>query len=95
MPPRRHSKPHRVTCLVSDGLNTFELGTVGEVFATKHPDLAVPWWYSLTLCAERPGPVGTAAGFDVTVSAGLDALSRADTIVVPSTIHEVDDDVSA
>jgi AraC family transcriptional activator FtrA len=94
MPVARRTTPHRVTCLVADGLNTFELGTVGEVFATMHPDLAVPWWYSLTLCTETPGPVRTAAGFDVAVSAGLEALRKADTIVVPSTIHEVEDDVS-
>jgi len=83
-----------VACLVFDGVNSFELGTVGEVFATMHPDLEVPWWYSLALCTERPGTVRTAAGFDVHVSAGLDALRRADTVIVPSNIFEVDGDVS-
>jgi len=85
-------RPHRVACLVFNGVNTFELGTVGEVFATMHPDLEVPWWYSLTLCTENPGPVRTAAGFDIDVPDGLDAIRRADTVIVPSSVYEIDTD---
>ncbi|RNL78827.1 GlxA family transcriptional regulator [Nocardioides marmorisolisilvae] len=83
-------RPHRVACLVFDGVNTFELGTVGEVFATLHPDLVVPWWYDLTICTEDPGPVRTAAGFDIDVPAGLEAIRTADTVIVPSSVYEIE-----
>src|SRR5215470_11814977 len=88
----RKRPAHRVACLVADGIDSFELGTVSEVFATVHPDLDAPWWYSLTLCAETPGPCRTAGGFDIAVSAGLEALRRAETIVVPSTVYDVESD---
>lgn len=82
-------RPHRVACLVFDGVNTFELGTVGEVFATLHPDLVVPWWYRLTICTERPGPIRTAAGFAIDVPDGLEAIRAADTVIVPSSVDEI------
>lgn len=84
---------HRVACLAFDGITPFELGTVAEVFAIPRPELEVPWWYSFTLCAEVPGTYGAIGGFDVTIRAGLEALRRADTIVVPN-VADVEADVT-
>lgn len=39
--------------------------------------------YRLTLCAVRPGPVATTAGFTLHAEGGLDAVVRADTVIVP------------
>jgi AraC family transcriptional activator FtrA len=75
---------HRVVALAAPGIAPFELGIVVEVFGLSRPELDVPWWYELTVAAERPGPLpATAGGFSFTVEHGLEALETADTIVVP------------
>src|SRR3954471_21502927 len=73
---------HRVVALVPPGIPPFELGIVAEVFGLERPELEVPWWYSLTVCAERPGLVAAGA-FGVQVDHGLEALRAADTVIVP------------
>ena len=75
---------HRVVALAPPGIAPFELGIVVEVFGLDRPELDVPWWYELTVAAERPGPLpATAGGFSFFVEHGLEALATADTIVVP------------
>lgn len=75
---------HRVVALLPPRVAAFELGIVTEVFGLERPELDVPWWYSLTLCAERPGAIpATTGGFSFLVEHGLDALADADTIIVP------------
>ncbi len=72
---------HRVTALVRPGQSTFELACAAQVFGIERPGLATQ--YAFSVCAERPGPVPTLAGYDMLVTEGLDALDRADTVVVP------------
>ena len=67
----------------STGLAPFELGVAAEVFALPRPELDVAWWYEFALCAERPGPLGVVGGFAVVAPHGLEALERADTVIVP------------
>ena len=74
---------HRVACLAFDGLAPFELGVAAEVFALARPELDVAWWYEFALCAERPGPLRVVGGFEVVAPHGLEAIARADTVVVP------------
>src|SRR3954453_19468459 len=75
---------HRVVALTAPGVAPFELGIVVEVFGLDRPELDVPWWYSLTVAAESPGPLrATAGGFGFLVEHGLDALRGADTVIVP------------
>src|SRR5688500_2957210 len=74
---------HRVACLAFEGLAPFEIGVAAEIFALPRPELEVDWWYEFALCAERPGPLGVVGGFAVVAPHGLEALARADTIVVP------------
>lgn len=75
---------HRVVALLPQRIAPFELGTVTEVFGLERPELDVPWWYELTLCTEHPGVIpATTGGFSFVVEHGLDALTTADTIIVP------------
>jgi AraC family transcriptional activator FtrA len=75
--------PHRVACLAFDGLAPFELGVAAEVFALARPELGVGDWYAFELCAPHAGPLRVVGGFEVVAPHGLEALGRADTIVVP------------
>jgi transcriptional regulator GlxA family with amidase domain len=61
-----------------DDVLPLDLGIPAQVF------IAVPGApYELTLCGRTAGSVPTAAGFGVTVTAGLEAVRGADTVVVP------------
>ncbi|MEU4196061.1 helix-turn-helix domain-containing protein [Kribbella sp. NPDC026611] len=66
---------HRVVALVSAPQASFELGCAAAVFREAP--------YRFGVCAEEPGAVPTTEGFEMVVTAGLRALDRADTIVVP------------
>jgi AraC family transcriptional activator FtrA len=72
---------HRVVALVSPPQSTFELGCAAEVFGIERRGL--PTRYTFGVCTEHPGPVTTRAGYAMLVVDGLDALDRADTVVVP------------
>ena len=78
-------RAHRVAVLGFDGMAPFELGVAAEVFALPRPELDVEWWYSFTLCGERPGRLRALGGFSLELSHGLRALARADTIILPGT----------
>jgi AraC family transcriptional activator FtrA len=70
---------HRVVALVFPGVVAFDLATPAQVFG--HP--AERRRYSFAVCTPGPGAVPTHTGFAVVVERGLDALERADTVVVP------------
>jgi AraC family transcriptional regulator, transcriptional activator FtrA len=72
---------HRVVALLNPPQSPFELACAGEVFGTVPP--GGPARYDFRICAERPGPLRTTAGYPVHVDAGLAALREADTVVVP------------
>lgn len=74
--------PHLVAVLVYDGLCTFEFGIVADVFGHPRPEMG-PGWYRLVSCAVERGPLRATGGVVVQAEAGLEALSRADTIIVP------------
>jgi AraC family transcriptional activator FtrA len=85
---------HRVVALVPQKIAPFELGIVTEVFGLARPELDVPWWYELTLCAEHPGVIpASAGGFSFVVEHGLEAVRSADTIIVPGWSGEPSDAV--
>jgi AraC family transcriptional activator FtrA len=89
----RATRAHRVVALASPGVALFELSTVVEVFGLSRPELDVPWWYSLDVCAITPGPQKISGGMAIQVDQGLDAMETADTVIVPC--WPVDDDVPA
>ncbi|MET8155783.1 helix-turn-helix domain-containing protein [Sphaerisporangium sp. NPDC005289] len=72
---------HRVVALVRAPQSTFELACAAQVFGIDRPGLPVR--YAFGMCTEHPGPVATCAGYDMLVTDGLEALDRADTVVVP------------
>ncbi|GAA0498166.1 GlxA family transcriptional regulator [Streptomyces olivaceiscleroticus] len=73
--------PHRVVALLREPQGAFELGGAAEVFGAPR-DGSAPY-YDFSVCAERPGPLRTTAGYTMVVEAGLDALETADTVLVP------------
>src|ERR687894_1070280 len=79
----RYDPDMLVTVVAYEGIAPFEIGVAAEVFALPRPELEVDWWYEFALCAERPGPLEVVGGFAVVAPHGLEALARADTIVVP------------
>jgi AraC family transcriptional activator FtrA len=72
---------HRVVALIRPPQSTFELGCAAQVFGIERPGL--PSRYTFSVCTEHPGPISTYAGYDMLVTAGLDALDSADTVIVP------------
>ncbi|MFE5898604.1 GlxA family transcriptional regulator [Streptomyces sp. NPDC056488] len=72
---------HRVVALVTPPQSPFELACASEVFGSAPPD--TPPRYSFRVCAEKPGPLSTGAGYTMLVETGLSALREADTVVVP------------
>jgi transcriptional regulator GlxA family with amidase domain len=69
---------HSVVALAISDVVAFDLSIPAQVFG--HPDAAE--LYGFTVCGERPGLLPSTTGFDIAVSAGLDALAGADTVVV-------------
>ena len=80
------SPPQRVAVLVLPTVIPLELGTVTEVFG-RDPH------YDLTVCAESQTSAVSGSGFTINTSAGLDAVDRAETVVVPG-FEDVDGTVS-
>lgn len=74
---------HRVVVIVDDGSNPFELGVATELFGLRRPELGRPW-YDFTLCAAGGEVVMHAGMFTLSGIAGLEAVERADTVIVPN-----------
>src|SRR5437762_8455080 len=72
----------RVAALAYDGLGTFELGIVVEVFGLPRPEMG-PRWYRFQVCALEPGPLRATGGLTVEAHADLSQLTRAGTIIIP------------
>lgn len=69
---------HEVVVLVLEGVLPLDVAIPLQVFAER-PGLP----YRLTVCGETPGVVKAGSGIGIAVSAGIDALATADTVVVP------------
>src|SRR6476659_8276425 len=77
---------HRVVVLALPGVLALELGTAVQVFG-RDPH------YDLTVCAEGRTVPTPSSGFTISTSAGLGALRRAETVIVPG-YEDVDASVS-
>lgn len=73
----------RVAVLAFDGISPFHLSVPTLVFGAAGIASA-PARYRVEVCAEQPGALATAAGYDITVGHGLEALHHADMVVIPS-----------
>jgi len=70
---------HEIVVLAVDSVVAFDLSIPAQIFGHRDERHR----YRLTVCAEQPGPVQTSTGFAIVAGAGLAALRRADTVIVP------------
>jgi AraC family transcriptional activator FtrA len=71
-----------VAAVVDEGALTFDFAIPCEVFGLDRSDIVDPWYEFLVVAAgERR--IRTQTGFELIAPHGLEALERADTIVVP------------
>jgi len=80
--PMRRPDLRRVATLAYDGLGTFELGIVVEVFGLPRPEMG-PGWYRFQVCSLGRRRVRATGGLLIQASGGLAQLARAGTIIVP------------
>src|SRR6185437_5802601 len=81
--PKTYEAPKRlVAALLHDGVAAFELGIVTEVFGLARPEMG-PDWYRFVTVAEERKLLEATGGLQVAPEAGLEALDRAGTIVIP------------
>lgn len=71
---------HRIVALALPEVVDFDLAIAAQVFGHR---LDRDRYYSFGVCAAVPGLVPTTTGFAIHTPLGLDALSIADTVVVP------------
>lgn len=72
---------HVLAVLAFDQISPFHLAVPCVVFGDSHPGVPP---VELLVCAAEAGPLRTTAGFSLMVQHGLEALERAQTIIVPS-----------
>ena len=78
--PRRHT----VAAVIGHETSPFELAVACEVFGIdRSEDFGVPWYRFMVVAAEEP-PIRASTGFTIDTKYRLDALRKADTIVVPA-----------
>ncbi|MFH8562889.1 GlxA family transcriptional regulator [Streptomyces sp. NPDC017988] len=81
---RADTRPHRVVVLALDGVIPFELGIPQRIFSRAR-DADRRRLYEVVTCSVRPpGPVRTDADYTILVEHGPEALTTADTVVVPA-----------
>ncbi len=71
-----------MAAVIDEGALTFDLAIPCEVFGLDRSDIVEPW-YSFELVSAGPPRITTQTGFVVEAPASLEALRRADTVVVP------------
>lgn len=81
MPRTSHAPNRLVAALLHDGVAAFELGIVTEVFGLARE--MGPDWYRFVTVAEERKLLRATGGLQVCPEAGLEALARAGTIVIP------------
>jgi transcriptional regulator GlxA family with amidase domain len=72
-----------VAVLLFSGGPIFESSIPLSIFGVDRQDAGVPR-YRLMVCAGEDGPLRTTGGLELTAPYGLDAISRAGTVVVPA-----------
>ena len=77
------SARHRVVALCLDGLVAFDLTAPAQAFGLAARPSGEPL-YEFSTCSVGGEEVRTTSGFGVSPAAGLGALRRADTVVVPA-----------
>jgi transcriptional regulator GlxA family with amidase domain len=70
---------HHVVALALEEVVAFDLSIPAQVFGHREERGR----YRFSVCALHPGAVSSTTGFSVSAGSGLEALERADTVVVP------------
>jgi transcriptional regulator GlxA family with amidase domain len=80
-----------VVSVLVDGMNWFEPAVGAEFFGIDRSEELGVRWYEHTFCTEHPGRIEMYPGPAAVVDDGLDALRRADTVIIPgwSTVHDL------
>jgi transcriptional regulator GlxA family with amidase domain len=81
--PDARIAPHRVAVIAGRPVSMFNLAVPEMLFAKVEVDGGPG--YVVELCTPQPGVVGTSGGADVVIRSGLDAVERADTVIVAGT----------
>lgn len=76
-------RSHIVAVIAFDRISPFHLSVPCVVFGEDRSGAGVPG-FDFRVCAAETGPLTTTAGFSIAVTHGLEALTEADTIIVPS-----------
>ena len=82
MPIAARSADRTVAVLLYDGLGTFEFAIAAEVFGLDRPEFGDDW-YRFISCSEGRRPVRANGHVSILPEAGLEALAKAGTIVIP------------
>jgi len=72
--------PETIAVVFGDDLPLFEASVPARVFGKVHPDVPA---HTVLAVAGEPGPLTASAGIRINPPYGLDALSRAGTVIVP------------
>jgi transcriptional regulator GlxA family with amidase domain len=88
--PGAARRPHRVAVIGAQPVSMFNLAVPDMLFAKVEVD-GRPG-YEVELCTPEPGVVGTSGGADIVIRSGLDAVERADTLIVAGTGSRADPD---
>ncbi len=73
---------HRdIAVLAYNGLGTFELGIVVEIFGLPRPEFSE--WYSFTVCGLERGALKATGGLKIVPQEGIEGLAKAGTIIIP------------
>lgn len=77
------STTETIAVVAFDGISPFHLSVPCMVFGEDRTETGAPR-FRMRVCAPEPGPLQTNAGFELVVPHGLEAMRRAQIVVVPS-----------
>jgi transcriptional regulator GlxA family with amidase domain len=78
-----HPSAETIAVVAFDGISPFHLSVPCMVFGEDRTETGAPR-FRMRVCAPEPGPLQTNAGFELVVPHGLEAIRRAQIVVVPS-----------
>lgn len=80
-------RPHRIAVIAAPPVQLFNLGMPQMLFSRVERDSGPG--YAIEVCTPDPGIVGGSGGADVVIRTGLEAVGRADTVLVVGNGAEV------
>jgi transcriptional regulator GlxA family with amidase domain len=84
------SRPQRITALVFAPVHAFELAVACEVFGVDRSAMGVPR-FDFRVASVEPGELPTIHGFTMNTRHGLEAVRRADLVILPGWPRSLDE----